>query len=708
MPHYHDECSWNLRQYYAKMVALPINRVIITKKVAMNWHSLLPGFKSASEQRDHKTDLTAQWRRIEVPQVVFFTRVAVWVGCALFALGSPWALWVGLGAAVVTFGGLLAHRWVSYEVLNQIEVALDIVAISLAIRLTGGLASNAYILYGGEALSLTAYSKLRWSVLGGVVIAASYALVVGAAALSWLFAFRVFGLVVFILSAGFLGQAFIVQQVVVRRHRRQMQQMASLRAIQDSLLREEPLETLLDTLLTQGLQVLDLDVGYIGILESDGLMHMRATVGLPATYQLVRWDPAVSEPTRTAVSEGHLTFVSPLEAYTAGVAQTEVFQSLAVCPLYDGGHLLGVLAMGSRSHVMPEEETRPILESLAALASGQIRFDRERQANRKRGRLLTSLERVGKIVNGNLKMRTLLPILHQAVAEELQTDVFFVVLRVPGDENRAYMAYLYDEGEVYEPETFDLTEDGPTTQVLKTGEAGLFNQPSTGVQIGSQRDPIGMLVAPLKHESRVIGAISAQSYRSPYDQDQLEFLSAVASQATVAVQNAQLYQHTEQVALTDHLTGLGNARGFSETLTRLIEDAVRFGSSLSLLLIDSDSLKAINDRYGHAAGDAHLQHLADVIRKNVRGKDAAFRYAGDEFVVLLTDTEINSAVIVAERICLSANQGLEWQGQMVSVSVSIGVAEYEMGMTVEDLFVKADQAMYRAKETGKNRVALLS
>lgn len=643
-----------------------------------------------------------------MPQVVFFTRVVVWVGCALFALGSPWALWVGIGAALITGGGLLAQRWIGYEMLNQIEVAIDIVAISLAVRLTGGLSSNAYILYGGEALSLTAYSKLRWSVMGGAVIALAYALMVGPAALSWLFAFRVFGLVIFILSAGFLGQAFIVQQVVVRRHRRQMQQMASLRAIQDSLLRDEPLETLLDTLLTQGMQLMDLDVGYIGILESDGRMHMRATGGLAAPYQLVTWNPVVSEPTRTAVREGHLTFMSPVEASTEGVAQKEVFQSLAVCPLYDGGSLLGVLAMGSRSHGMPEEETRPILESLSALASGQIRFDRERQANRKRGRLLTSLERVGKIVNGNLKMRTLLPILHQAVAEELQTDVFFVVLKVAGDENRGYMAYLYDAGEVYEPETIDLTDDGPTVQVLKSGEAGLFNQPTTGVQIGSSKDPVGMIVAPLKHESRVIGAISAQSYRSPYDHDHLEFLSAVASQAAVAVQNAQLYQHTEQVALTDHLTGLGNARSFSQTLTQLIEDAVRYGSSLSLLLIDSDSLKAINDRYGHAAGDAHLQHLADVIRKNVRGKDAAFRYAGDEFVVLLTDTEIDSAVIVAQRICRSANQGLEWQSQIIDVSVSIGVAEYEVGMTVEDLFVKADQAMYRAKESGKNRVALLS
>lgn len=125
-------------------------------------------------------------------------------------------------------------------------------------------------------------------------------------------------------------------------------------------------------------------------------------------------------------------------------------------------------------------------------------------------------------------------------------------------------------------------------------------------------------------------------------------------------------------------------------------------------MIDSDSLKQINDRFGHRAGDRHLQALANIITANVREDDLAVRYAGDEFLVVLPDADRAGAKAVAERICASvANHRMRIQETLVVATVSIGVAVYpDDAVTAEGLFRAADLAMYRAKHGGRNRVAL--
>jgi diguanylate cyclase (GGDEF)-like protein len=288
------------------------------------------------------------------------------------------------------------------------------------------------------------------------------------------------------------------------------------------------------------------------------------------------------------------------------------------------------------------------------------------------------------------------------------------LLTIPGSPNQGYMAYLYDEGRAYDPITVTLNENSPTSEVLRTGEPRLWvGEPVGASTIGSDRPVQGMLVAPLNREGRVIGAISAQSYRAPYDRDHLDFLSAVANQAAIAIHNAQLYQRAEEVAMTDHLTGLGNSRRFNLVGDELLQRAKDEQRALAVILIDSDSLKAVNDSHGHAAGDAHLQHLARTILDNIRSGDQAFRYAGDEFVVVLPDARLEAAYKVAERIRLAVAAGFTWQGKWLrDISVSVGVAELTADdppdITMEDLFSRADAAMYRAKMAGKNRVAMAS
>ncbi|WP_430432473.1 sensor domain-containing diguanylate cyclase [Methyloversatilis sp.] len=156
----------------------------------------------------------------------------------------------------------------------------------------------------------------------------------------------------------------------------------------------------------------------------------------------------------------------------------------------------------------------------------------------------------------------------------------------------------------------------------------------------------------------------------------------------------------------DHLTGLLNRRAFVEAVELEMQRWARFPRPLSLVMIDADHFKRINDQYGHAAGDAVLRHLAAGMTATFRAMDVLARFGGEEFVVLLPDTTLEGAEIVAQRLCqLLATQAVEVGGQVVRYTVSAGVAAMDADVSDFDaLMQRADEALYAAKAGGRNRV----
>ena len=157
---------------------------------------------------------------------------------------------------------------------------------------------------------------------------------------------------------------------------------------------------------------------------------------------------------------------------------------------------------------------------------------------------------------------------------------------------------------------------------------------------------------------------------------------------------------------TDDLTGLYNMRGFSIVVGRLFDQAVRYNRPVSLLMVDSDSLKAVNDAHGHEAGNRLLRLVAKCIETELRHTDVLARYGGDEFVVLLPEAPASRALDVAQRILAAvAATPLEFEGKRIDSSVSIGLASYpDDGRSIDAIQGRADRAMYLAKQQGRNRV----
>jgi len=163
-----------------------------------------------------------------------------------------------------------------------------------------------------------------------------------------------------------------------------------------------------------------------------------------------------------------------------------------------------------------------------------------------------------------------------------------------------------------------------------------------------------------------------------------------------------------EMAITDALTGLFNRRYMESHLATLIEQGVNRGKPLTLLILDIDFFKAINDTYGHDAGDDVLREFAMRIRKSIRGIDLACRHGGEEFVVVMPETDLGVATIVAERLrrrIASETFPIQQGSGNVEVTISVGIAELRQGETAAELLKRADQALYRAKRDGRNRVA---
>jgi diguanylate cyclase (GGDEF)-like protein len=157
---------------------------------------------------------------------------------------------------------------------------------------------------------------------------------------------------------------------------------------------------------------------------------------------------------------------------------------------------------------------------------------------------------------------------------------------------------------------------------------------------------------------------------------------------------------------TDELTGVYNMRGFAIIADRMFNQAVRYNRPVSVLMFDSDNLKAVNDRYGHAAGNQLLRFIAKCIEAELRHTDVLARYGGDEFVALLPEAPAAKALEVAQRIIQAvASTPLEFEGRRIQTSVSVGLASYpEDGRNIDAIQGRADRAMYLAKEQGRNRV----
>lgn len=256
--------------------------------------------------------------------------------------------------------------------------------------------------------------------------------------------------------------------------------------------------------------------------------------------------------------------------------------------------------------------------------------------------------------------------------------------------------------------------DGISGQVLKKGIPLIVNNISKDRRFHSQSDGFkrmkikSLLCVPLKVKGRTVGVLRLINKNSDgcFTDIDKKFLSDAAYCAGMSMERTYLYRRIEEISVTDDLTALYNFRFLHQYLDIEIERSRRYGSLFSLIFMDIDNFKKINDRYGHLTGSKVLMEMSKVLKKNLRKVDIPIRYGGDEFVIILPQTPKESGMQVAERLrkMIERHVFLKKENPFL-LTASLGVASFpDNANTREELLKIADHAMYRGKFSTKNVV----
>lgn len=219
-----------------------------------------------------------------------------------------------------------------------------------------------------------------------------------------------------------------------------------------------------------------------------------------------------------------------------------------------------------------------------------------------------------------------------------------------------------------------------------------------------------IICIPLRSHHRVLGVIQLLNVdMDGFGNEELLLLNALADYAAIAIDNARAVEKIQELTITDDCTGLYNARHLYKTLESEVYRSARFGYEFSVLFLDLDHFKNVNDTYGHLVGSKLLAEIGYAIKSRLRLIDYAFRYGGDEFVVLLPQTSKQAATVVACRMrdLLRTSTFLESEGLNLNIRASLGVASYpEDARTAHELIRQADEMMYAVKNSTRDNIAV--
>ncbi|MBN2271435.1 MAG: sensor domain-containing diguanylate cyclase [Sedimentisphaerales bacterium] len=213
-------------------------------------------------------------------------------------------------------------------------------------------------------------------------------------------------------------------------------------------------------------------------------------------------------------------------------------------------------------------------------------------------------------------------------------------------------------------------------------------------------------IAPLICQSRVVGVLNlADKSNADFGEADIALIELLSQLIGASIGNVKLFEKMQRQASTDGLTGLVNHKTFYEILEKELWRSRRYGGRISLIMVDVDNLKRVNDTHGHRAGDRVITEVSRRIKGCIRQIDVAARYGGDEFAVILPNTMLSDAQVVAERVVEAvASCPTSWNGEEIPLSVSVGLGEYDSDTNPEDITSKSDEALYMAKQAGKNTV----
>jgi diguanylate cyclase (GGDEF)-like protein len=328
---------------------------------------------------------------------------------------------------------------------------------------------------------------------------------------------------------------------------------------------------------------------------------------------------------------------------------------------------------------------------------------------------LTIFHDVAKALTSSLDLDSILQTIMEKVAEYFRPDTWSLLM-VDDVANELYFAIAVGEAAETLKNVRLKMGEGIAGWVAKHGEAVISEDAEQDPRFARRIDEVtqwetrSVVCMPLRSRLRVLGVIQLVNVDfSEFHEQEIFFLQALCDYAAIAIENARWVEKIRELTITDDCTGLYNARHLYKTLETEVYRSSRFGYEFSVLFIDLDHFKSVNDTHGHLVGSKLLAEIGYLVKAQLRLIDFAFRYGGDEFVVLLPQTGKDQALVVAKRLRdgLRASSFCRDEGLDLNVRASIGLATFPHdARDAHDVIRQADEMMYLVKNTSRDNIGI--
>jgi diguanylate cyclase (GGDEF)-like protein len=504
-----------------------------------------------------------------------------------------------------------------------------------------------------------------------------------------------------------LTQRFEREQLLLSMEQRKSAQLRLLaevgRLVTDSLNEKEILENTLDVIVQE--------YGYaevaISLLVADDMLEVTAISGT----QDFGYRPGYQQNMESGII-GHVA--KTRTAYLTGdVSQDPYYFSSAVregsaigIPMLDKEVLLGVIYVESTKKNELNGDDLQTLQTLANQVATSVEKARLYARSQEHLQVMTMLQSVSHAVTSSLELEEILNNVLQSLKDSFGYTYASIYL-FDGD-------VLHMGAQLGYPEDMLIREiainEGVIGRTARSKETQFVRDVSLDSDfMRASYDVRSEIAVPLLKEDNVLGVLNVESGHDLLTENDVNLLKALAGSVAIAIDNARLHAEVKRMAMTDVISGLANRRAFDEILEVELTRASRYQHPLSLIILDLDSFKEYNDKWGHPAGDVRLREVANLLRLNVREPDVAARYGGEEFAIILPDTSKRGAMQLAERLRHSATgsapERSEDSSPIPGYTLSLGVATFpDDAASIEELLLMADNAELMAKRLGKNRV----
>jgi len=516
------------------------------------------------------------------------------------------------------------------------------------------------------------------------------------------------------ITASIFGSAEARARTEQRLIRRQ-QALSLLQDIVSKSLQAKSLKYMAIDIVDQLTQLIHANDCFITLWSEDSTQTYPLTTHGTSGDTYLSLQPVSGEYTLTelALHLGHTLIVN--DAYQSPYLDYEIAKqcpsrSLIVLPLIAEKNKLGALILSFEEYHLFQPEEISICEQAVNLMA--LAFEKFKAVEQAQQRAATSetLRKAGAAVTETLeKYETVSRILEQ-LKQVVPYDTASIQL-LNENELEIIGGSGFGDPKAVVGMRFPVPGENPNTIVIETGEPYLL--PEIGDVYDAFKEPPhnhirSWLGVPLIFQERIIGLLAIDG-TSPnqFTQENITLAVAFADQVSVALENSRNYEKAQTQAITDALTGVYNRRGLFQIGEFEFSHIRRIDHPFSVLMIDVDHFKRVNDTYGHATGDQTLRGLTERSRTLLRAVDMIGRYGGEEFVILLPETSLEAGRLVAERLRQSIKgEPFATDAGPLRITVSIGVAEATDPDTLDTLIERADAALYKAKAAGRNCVVV--